>query len=189
VRHAASVHPDPGSNSHVKKFACQLLTGFIPLCHFWSSFLKFTVFWVVIPFRLALQPSFHSSLVLDTIYSHLSEIIQSCLNCSNNLFSWNIQGCITVYLSRYFVVSQAYRSATAYLDYHILLCLSTTFFIFFQLFSSFRSESVVLPDNECEYITLFDSCQHLFLNYFNFFDNSTIPVTVQMQENITSNTR
>ena len=23
VKHAASVHPEPGSNSHVKKFACQ----------------------------------------------------------------------------------------------------------------------------------------------------------------------
>ena len=40
VRHAASVHPEPGSNSHVKKFACQSKLAFIPLCHFWSSFLN-----------------------------------------------------------------------------------------------------------------------------------------------------
>ena len=130
-------------------------------------------FWVVTRFRLTFQSSICSLLVLDTIYSHLSEIIQSCLNYSNNLFSWNLQGCITVYLSRYFVVSGFYLSATTFISYHISFRLSTTFFIFFQLFSSFRSESAVLPDNECEYSTLLGSCQHLLLNFFIFLYNSS----------------
>ena len=40
---------------------------------------------------------------------------------------WNLQGCITVYLSRYILLTLS-ESATAYLKYHIFICLSTTFF-------------------------------------------------------------
>ncbi len=50
---------------------------------------------------------------------------------SFNQYSWNIQGCITVYLSRYCMLL---CSAATLLIYHRFLALSTTFFDFFKSF-------------------------------------------------------
>ena len=76
VRHAASVHPEPGSNSHVEKF-----------------FLA-RIIWLSIFVCFANISGFYCFVWVDSFESNLfSEIL-----------IWNFQGCITVYLSMCFVL-------------------------------------------------------------------------------------
>ena len=69
---------------------------------------------------------------LKDLFSEISDGIFSIPCMVSHALLWNFQGCITVYLSRYTVSS---ASATAYLEYHSRLPLSTTFLKFFQTFS------------------------------------------------------
>ena len=76
VKHAASVHPEPGSNSHVEICSCQNIWLF--------PFLKlFVQAFGITVFRLFLNFSPASSKL-----SFLAPV-------------WNFQGCIIVYLSRF----------------------------------------------------------------------------------------
>ena len=91
VKHAASVHPEPGSNSHVKiwfapqitwKFASQIS----PASH------QVTILHSFEPVKISL-----ANLTVLTVLRFLFFISLKIL--------WNFQGCITVYLSRCFAVA------------------------------------------------------------------------------------
>ena len=71
VRHAASVHPEPGSNSHVKIVRLVRTQAWLLFCPFY--------FWFV----------------CSEIFIRNDQILLL-------IALWNFQGCITVYLSRYF---------------------------------------------------------------------------------------
>ena len=115
VKHAASVHPEPGSNSHINCFSCQIFI------------------WL-----------FSGILFSKDLFSELFSA-----PFSGRPFGI-FQGCITVRLSRCcclirfgVFVLHPLSSATAYLEYHKLFALSTTFLKLFQLFSTpfFLSDS------------------------------------------------
>ena len=109
VKHAASVHPEPGSNSH-KKFACSQTSGFLTnvpkLYCFWLR--NLLVILIAVPFELNLldlSRLFHCSIIKVRC---LSETI----SCLRFLF--------LIWLAR--------------LIYHNSLFLSTCFFIFSGIF-------------------------------------------------------
>ena len=104
VKHAASVHPEPGSNSHKKFFPFQN-----QLANFNHSLIPNVTVLGCFDFRLCfvLSNSFQCEL----------------LRCSQ----WIFQGYFTVQLSKFFVVVLA----TAFIFYQKLLSLSRTFLFFF----------------------------------------------------------
>ena len=61
-------------------------------------------------------------------------------------------------------------SATAYLEYHMLFALSTTFLNYFLLLVEVCFSHFVYLSNESEYITLISLCQHLFFIFFEHFE-------------------
>ena len=100
VKHAASVHPEPGSNSHKKCLS--------------ASFE---------------QTSFNSLVSVKTYCFKGRHLIISHLMSVRKLkISKNFQGCFTVQLSMFFFVACVYSSApTALIEYHVCHYLSTTF--------------------------------------------------------------
>ena len=86
------------------------------------------------------------------------------------------QGCFIVQLSRFF--QALFRSVLlslselAHLVYHTVLCLSTTFFIFFKLFCFFKIVCIV--DSICSLLTactfyhIICDMSTTFLNFFKF---------------------
>ena len=78
----------------------------------------------------------------------------------------NFQGCITVYLSRYCLLL---LTAATLLSYHRCFSLSTTFFIFFDIFNFMSAARVLSLSSEYEYITTFLKCQHLFSFFIDIF--------------------
>ena len=165
VKHAASVHPEPGSNSRIKYFT--VLGTAIYLFELDSLFLLFP--WVS-------QFVFESCVLLWNLTSSLVRLFD-----------------VPCFVFSSFVVQfSRYRSlplfATAYLVYHTQFRLSRGFLNFFQVsFRHFRPPQVTLPCSsslssclsapsgtgslaELYYITTFLSfCQPLFSSFFTFF--------------------
>ncbi len=52
VKHAASVHPEPGSNSHHKSLSCQFTSG-ITVC--FGCLVSQAVLWIILLMRICLQ--------------------------------------------------------------------------------------------------------------------------------------
>ena len=109
VKHAASVHPEPGSNSHKKCLS--------------ASFE---------------QTSFNSLVSVKTYCFKGQHLIISYLMSVRKLkISKNFQGCFTVQLSMFIFVACVYSSApTALIEYHVCHYLSTTFWYFLFFFTS-----------------------------------------------------
>ena len=148
VKHAASVHPEPGSNSHVWVFSLQLCclvkTNFVLLSEVFSSLVKGSIL-----VKLNLANSFiqieSEFTVLKVFNFHWSVLIDS----------QNLSRFLTVQLSMFFVCSLA----TAWLFYQIAVRLSSTFFELCFKFSVLRQ--LVYS------IKMFFICQELFHNLFN----------------------
>ena len=106
VRHAASVHPEPGSNSQIKCLRCQIE---IQNHWFFSCLYCLFRFWTFVLFH-GLPCRHHSQENPNEIWI-------------------NVQGCFVIQLSRFCF------HAKAFIFYHIGFCLSRTFlktfFIFF----------------------------------------------------------
>ena len=121
VKHAASVHPEPGSNSHVVISPCAPL---LPMRyrHQYTASLRFELplhlhfvhpasfFWLILILLLGLFCSLKicRSLVCSGFFSLLQayaarhpSLLWNLWGLSPLWFHWNLQGCITVYLSRY----------------------------------------------------------------------------------------
>ena len=120
VKHAASVHPEPGSNSLIK---C-LIHSRQP-----TSYLSFYCFWFIQPFSnnevrfLRTEPHSHLSMLMCKEFSRIV-----CVS----LFSY--QGCLSFRQLVYFIIS-------------VLLC-QALFLSFFQsFFNSFDSSKVVQIHN------------------------------------------
>jgi hypothetical protein len=109
VRHAASVHPEPGSNSHVKMISKPLprFRRSKALCPFLADQ------------TLTVISYLSSGYTLKCIVLYFSEFLStlprpaldSCVSCSCG-WSWNLQGCISVRLSNRF-----------HLKYFIQMCI------------------------------------------------------------------
>ena len=124
VKHAASVHPEPGSNSHFLVCPASHLASsfcFLDYC-FWLSFL-----FSCLKFRL---PSGSPALRLPL---------------PGSPGFWNFQGCITVYLSRFRFSGLSLSSAATLIGYHMSSALSTTFFIFFFVVFYSPKQGFILP--------------------------------------------
>ena len=149
VKHAASVHPEPGSNSHKKFFPFQnQLANFnhslIPnqkltfLFSRYSSNLTASSSIFLITREYCFRLLWLSSLLFSR--THLN---CELLRCSQ----WIFQGYFTVQLSKFFVHC---RSAT-FISYQIFKCLSTTFLFFFVAVSSDShirlSQAVIFVNN------------------------------------------
>ena len=130
VKHAASVHPEPGSNSHKKFFPFQnQLANFnhslIPnqkltfLFSRYSSNLTASSSIFLITREYCFRLLWLSSLLFSR--THLN---RELLRCSQ----WIFQGYFTVQLSKFFVCC---RSAT-FISYQMFKCLSTTFLTLFK---------------------------------------------------------
>ena len=108
VKHAASVHPEPGSNSQ-KKFILSEQKAW--LFSFRNSF----------------------TIVMGASFQMLFDFF--CFTTRRRIYSLNFQGCFTVQLSMFFAFKRLSRSQRRFLVYHIFRCMSTffskTFFIFF----------------------------------------------------------
>ena len=107
VRHAASVHPEPGSNSQIKCSRCQIK---VQNHWFFSCHYCLFRFWTFVLFH-GLSCRHHSQENPNEIWI-------------------NVQGCFVIQLSRF-----CFR-AKAFIFYHIILFLSRTFLKnFFHLLS------------------------------------------------------
>ena len=101
VRHAASVHPEPGSNSQIKCLRCQIE---VQNHWFFSCLYCLFRFWTFVLFH-GLSCRHHSQENPNEIWI-------------------NVQGCFVIQLSRFCF------HAKAFIFYHIDFCLSRTFFKF-----------------------------------------------------------
>ena len=114
VRHAASVHPEPGSNSHVFVFG---LVGF----HRLASFL---------PFYCGLFP--HLQLPGNKVFWMFSFGLSTTFkNFQGFTYCSVVKVLFCSFLTRFCFPA----SAATLIFYHIACCLSTAFFIFFIFYS------------------------------------------------------
>ena len=122
VKHAASVHPEPGSNSLIK---C-LIHSRQP-----TSYLSFYCFWFIQPFSnnevrfLRTEPHSHLSMLMCKEFSRIV-----CVS----LFSY--QGCLSLRQLVYFIIS-------------VLLC-QALFSSFFQSFSTLSFSQKVVQIHNCQ---------------------------------------
>ena len=105
VRHAASVHPEPGSNSQIKCLRCQIE---VQNHWFFSCLYCLFRFWTFVLFH-GLSCRHHSQENPNEIWI-------------------NVQGCFVIQLSRFRF------HAKAFIFYHIDFCLSRTFLTFLKKF-------------------------------------------------------
>ena len=150
VKHAASVHPEPGSNSHKK---------FFPFQDQLANFNHSSILNVLLFFRLL----WLSSLLFSR--THFNANCFAVLNESFKVIS------LFSYQSSLFVAL-----ATAFIFYQKHLSLSTTFLFFFVVVSSdslfILSQAFVLVNN---FLLFFNSsvilpCTQVFVNnFFHFF--------------------
>ena len=142
VKHAASVHPEPGSNSHVKKFSCPVINWLNQInliycfkvvslskrsCVVIHNTLKF-----IESFKVISLFSYQGSLFCCRSRRQLVYYILSSLFCQELFFIfWK-------FLSIDFVRS-VISNATTLIFYHVLFCLSRTFLnlLFFWIFMFF----------------------------------------------------
>ena len=111
VKHAASVHPEPGSNSQ-KKFILSEQKAW--LFFFRNSF----------------------TIVMGASFQMLFDFF--CFTTRRRIYSLNFQGCFTVQLSMFFAFKFLFRSQRRVISYHSFLYLSTSFFFFFTFLFSNR---------------------------------------------------
>ena len=145
VKHAASVHPEPGSNSHVKKFSCPVI-NWLNQISIWFTVLRLFLYRNV---RVLLFTTPWNSLNLSRLF-HCSVIKVLCfvVVLGNSSFIISYQVCfvknffhfLKSFLSIGFVRS-VISNATTLISYHVLFCLSITFFKFvvflnFHVFSN-----------------------------------------------------
>ena len=138
VKHAASVHPEPGSNSHVKKFSCPVINWLDQTC-IWFTVLRLflyrnvRVLWFTTPWNsLNLSRLFHCSVInVLCVVPDDSLFIISYQVCFVKNFFHFFESFFQSVLSDLFIVS----NATTLISYHVLFCLSTTFLSYFGRFS------------------------------------------------------
>ena len=115
VKHAASVHPEPGSNSHVKKFRpARIKSGF-------SSETMFPIYC----FKVAslIEAFLNYSQNLSRFFTvQLSMFVVVIFN------SLYILSCLQVVVNNFFIFLCCLSNATTLISYHVCHCLSTTFF-------------------------------------------------------------
>ena len=121
VRHAASVHPEPGSISQIKCLRCQIK---VQNHRFFSCLYCLFRFWTFVLFH-GLSWRHHSQKNPNEIWI-------------------NVQGCFVIQLSRFYFLSKAF------IFYHIAFYLSRTFlktfFIFFlKIFVPCDANFYMLP--------------------------------------------
>ena len=131
VKHAASVHPEPGSNSHVKKFSCPVI-NWLNQISIWFTVLRLFLYRNV---RVLLFTTPWNSLNLSRLF-HCSVIKVLCfvVVLGDSLFIISYQICLVknffhflnFFLSIGFIRS-VISNATTLIFYHVLFCLSTTF--------------------------------------------------------------
>ena len=173
VKHAASVHPEPGSNSH-KKFSSSsrislailsLFYCFLGWCFRIRSLNSFSKTSGTLFFRswtipkCSRIPAFSSAATREQAPVCLP-LKPPALRAWKSVFM-NFQGCFTVQLSMFFVV----LFSTACLVYQNFSGLSRTFFNFFISFSRFA-----VSDRGDFHILSLQSAfvNSIFLNYLNF---------------------
>ena len=148
VRHAASVHPEPGSNSQIKCLRCQIK---VQNHWFFSCLYCLFRFWTFVLFH-GLSCRHHSQENPNEIWI-------------------NVQGCSVIQLSRFRFHTKAF------IFYHIDFYLSRTFFKFFQLlFRSYLTFFFYLFQKKLFFyvvqllylITHVLSCQELFSFIWRF---------------------
>ena len=160
VKHAASVYPEPGSNSHVQFSVQFCANAFLSVC---VSYLKdFTVF-------------IGCSLYYAKNFTRLTAFAIWLFKKSSGLvILFNYQGSLWFFFA---------ISMTAHLIYHSCLRLSSTFFNFFvsfqeiislfvkflKLFLSCHCCVAVVCCNVEYNTTPFANCQPLFSTFFYFF--------------------
>ena len=148
VRHAASVHPEPGSNSQIKCLRCQIE---VQNHWFFSCLYCLFRFWTFVLFH-GLSCRHHSQENPNEIWI-------------------NVQGCFVIQLSRFRF------HAKAFIFYHIDFCLSRTFSSFFNFFRSyltfffhpFQKKLFFYVVQLLYLITHVLSCQELFFIYLKIF--------------------
>ena len=160
VKHAASVHPEPGSNSHKKFFPFQnQLANFnhslIPnqkltfLFSRYSSNLTASSSIFLITREYCFRLLWLSSLLFSR--THLN---RELLRCSQ----WIFQGYFTVQLSKFFVCC---RSAT-FISYQMFKCLSTTFLTLFKSY-------LFLSCHSRDSLYILSQAHALVNNFFQFY--------------------
>ena len=135
VKHAASVHPEPGSNSHVKKFSCPVI-NWLNQISIWFTVLRLFLYRNV---RVLLFTTPWNSLNLSRLF-HCSVIKVLCfvVVLGDSLFIISYQVCfvknffhfLKSFLSIGFVRS-VILNATTLISYHVLFCLSRFFLFYF----------------------------------------------------------
>ena len=114
VKHAASVHPEPGSNSQLKVFSCQNIWLFPFLKLFVQAF-GITVFRLFLNFSpVSSKQSFSLPFDSEILRIHGPTGFAACYEQARQaslpfvpstacfgILIWNFQGCIIVYLSRF----------------------------------------------------------------------------------------
>ena len=114
VKHAASVHPEPGSNSQLK---------FVPVI---------INFWLIIPFLLFLRSY---SRFLSALFPPLPDL--PILSVFWNSFEFSGLSYCSIIMVLCVVVS----NATTIIQYHIRITMSTHFLHYFSFFSLFGKKS------------------------------------------------
>ncbi len=116
VKHAASVHPEPGSNSHVKKFCpARIKSGF-------SSETMFPIYC----FKVAslIEAFLNYSQNLSRFFTvQLSMFVVVIFN------SLYILSCLQVVVNSFFIFLCCRSFAATLISYHVCRFLSTTFFL------------------------------------------------------------
>ena len=146
VKHAASVHPEPGSNSHVKKFSCPVI-NWLNQISIWFTVLRLFLYRNV---RVLLFTTPWNSLNLSRLF-HCSVIKVLCfvVVLGDSLFIISYQVCfvknffhfLKSFLSIGFVRS-VILNATTLISYHVLFCLSRFFLFYFGNLSKIMLSSV-----------------------------------------------
>ena len=139
VKHAASVHPEPGSNSHKKFFPFQDQLANFNHSSILNVLLFFRLLWLSsllfsrTHFNANCFAVLNESFKVISLFSYQSSLF--CC-CSATFISYQISKCLsTTFLTFFKVICFCcIAHATAYIYYHKHLRLSTTFFFHFQFY-------------------------------------------------------
>ena len=152
VRHAASVHPEPGSNSHVYILTEWQLAVIFPF---------FTVFgWV---FRLVRFEILFKELS-GLFYCSIVNVLCRCFSHKRLLILYHIRKCLSTTFLIYFF--KFFRTLYCFCDSHIrlshLYVLVNSFFNLFWFVLAVYSAAVSLTRQLVYITTVLLKCQHLF---------------------------
>ena len=137
VRHAASVHPEPGSNSHVQVSFCSS-----------KRFPPFRAFRTLLAFQVS-SPSLRESVCLHSakpfwfpVFTVLGSSVPDRISSIYRLkFSKSFQGLFTVQLSRFVCCCPSCCSSDSLFTISLLQLLVNNFFYFIFLRFAFASHS------------------------------------------------